>query len=149
MTTTRTRRNRLTTGWAGADTGSWARRRRAPDPRAAGAGAGLDLRVRPEDAAPSRGSHVHAQETRTYYSAAGRTLAVRTATAGTASTQLSFLTADHHGTSSRAIEAVTQAVTKRYSTPFGAPRGDQPTTTWPDDKAFLGKPADITTGLAH
>ncbi|WSS36928.1 RHS repeat-associated core domain-containing protein [Streptomyces microflavus] len=84
-----------------------------------------------------------------YYSAAGRTLAVRTATAGTASTQLSFLTADHHGTSSLAIEAVTQAVTKRYSTPFGAPRGDQPTTTWPDDKAFLGKPADITTGLTH
>ncbi|MFF2408322.1 RHS repeat-associated core domain-containing protein [Streptomyces sp. NPDC058092] len=84
-----------------------------------------------------------------YYSAVGQTLAVRTATAGTTGTKLSFLVADHHGTSSLAIEAGTQAVTKRYSTPFGAPRGDGPTTDWPDDKAFLGKPSDVTTGLTH
>ncbi|WP_327367047.1 RHS repeat domain-containing protein [Streptomyces sp. NBC_01217] len=84
-----------------------------------------------------------------YYSAVGQTLAVRTATAGTAGTKLNFLAADHHGTSSLAIEAGTQAVTKRYSTPFGAPRGDEPTTDWPDDKAFLGKPSDVTTGLTH
>ncbi|WP_432106064.1 RHS repeat-associated core domain-containing protein [Streptomyces sp. bgisy091] len=84
-----------------------------------------------------------------YYSAAGQTLAVRTATAGTAGTQLCFLAADHHGTTSLVVEARTQAVTKRYSTPFGAPRGDESTTSWPDDKAFLGKPADLTTGLTH
>ncbi len=83
-----------------------------------------------------------------YYSAAGQTLAVRTATSGTAGTTLSFLAADHHGTSSIATDATTQAVTKRYSTPFGAPRGTKP-TSWPDDKAFLGKPADSATGLTH
>ncbi|MGQ4449697.1 RHS repeat-associated core domain-containing protein [Streptomyces griseus] len=83
-----------------------------------------------------------------YYSAAGQTLAVRTATSGTAGTKLSFLAADHHGTSSIATDATTQAVTKRYSTPFGAPRGTKP-TSWPDDKAFLGKPTDSATGLTH
>ncbi|MFE3403141.1 RHS repeat-associated core domain-containing protein [Streptomyces anulatus] len=83
-----------------------------------------------------------------YYSAAGQTLAVRTATSGTTGTKLSFLAADHHGTSSIATDATTQAVTKRYSTPFGAPRGTKP-TSWPDDKAFLGKPADSATGLTH
>ncbi|MFF8616009.1 RHS repeat-associated core domain-containing protein [Streptomyces sp. NPDC015350] len=83
-----------------------------------------------------------------YYSVAGQTVAVRTATSGTAGSKLSFLAADHHGTSSIAIDATTQDVTKRFTTPFGAPRGTKP-TTWPDDKAFLGKPADTTTGLTH
>ncbi|MDQ0943493.1 polymorphic toxin-type HINT domain-containing protein [Streptomyces sp. V1I1] len=67
---------------------------------------------------------------------------------GIAGTKLNFLAGDHHGTSSLAIDATTLAVTKRYSTPFGAPRGTKP-TAWPDDKAFLGKPADNTTGLTH
>ncbi|MFE3943717.1 RHS repeat-associated core domain-containing protein [Streptomyces sp. NPDC059118] len=84
-----------------------------------------------------------------YYSAAGQTLAVRTATIAGVGTTLTYLVADHHGTSSLAIDALTQEVTKRYSTPFGAPRGEGPTTGWPDDKAFLGKPADTTTGLTH
>ncbi|MFF8691980.1 RHS repeat domain-containing protein [Streptomyces sp. NPDC015144] len=84
-----------------------------------------------------------------YYSAAGQTVAVRTATSTGAGATLSYLVADHHGTSSLAIDAVTQEVTKRYSTPFGAPRGEKPTPDWPDDKAFLGKPADTTTGLTH
>ncbi|MFJ3594866.1 RHS repeat domain-containing protein [Streptomyces sp. NPDC090231] len=83
-----------------------------------------------------------------YYNVAGQTIAMRTATVGTADTRLSFLAADHHGTSSLAIDATTQAVTKRYTGPFGAPRGPEP-TTWPDDKAFLGKPADRSTGLTH
>lgn len=83
-----------------------------------------------------------------YYSAAGQTIAVRTATLGTAGSKLNFLAADHHGTSSIATDATTQAVTKRYTTPFGASRGTKP-TTWPDDKAFLGKPADSATGLTH
>ncbi|MFJ7196873.1 MULTISPECIES: RHS repeat-associated core domain-containing protein [unclassified Streptomyces] len=84
-----------------------------------------------------------------YYSAVGQTLAVRTATSTGAGAALTYLVADHHGTSSLAIGAITQEVTKRYSTPFGAPRGEKPTAGWPDDKAFLGKPADITTGLTH
>ncbi|MFG3494169.1 RHS repeat-associated core domain-containing protein [Streptomyces sp. NPDC047928] len=83
-----------------------------------------------------------------YYSAAGKTIAVRTATAGVTGTKLSFLAGDHHGTSSLALDATTMAVTKRYTTPFGAPRGTA-ATTWPDDKAFLGKPSDTSTGLTH
>ena len=55
--------------------------------------------------------------------------------------------ADHHGTAHLAIDSDTQAVTKRYTTPFGAPRGTNP--AWVDDKTFLGKPTDTTTGLTH
>lgn len=83
-----------------------------------------------------------------YYTAAGKTIAVRTATLGTSGSRLTFLAGDHHGTSSLAIDATTLAVTKRYTTPFGAPRGSA-AGTWPDDKLFLGKPADAATGLTH
>ncbi|MET9555259.1 polymorphic toxin-type HINT domain-containing protein [Streptomyces sp. NPDC006645] len=83
-----------------------------------------------------------------YYTAAGKTIALRTATLGTTGSKLAFLAGDHHGTSSLAIDAATLAVTKRYTTPFGAPRGSA-ATTWPDDKGFLGKPADSATGLTH
>ncbi|SDP62183.1 RHS repeat-associated core domain-containing protein [Streptomyces sp. cf386] len=83
-----------------------------------------------------------------YYTANGQTIAVRTAVSGTTGTKLSFLAADHHGTSSVALDASTYAVTKRYSAPFGESRGPK-ATTWPDDKAFLGKPADDSTGLTH
>ncbi|MDX2647930.1 RHS repeat-associated core domain-containing protein [Streptomyces sp. PA03-1a] len=81
-----------------------------------------------------------------YYTAAGQTIAVRTATPS--SNTVTFLAGDHHGTMSLALDATTLAITKRYSTPFGASRGTS-VTTWPDDKAFLGAPADTTTGLAH
>ncbi|MFJ8536836.1 RHS repeat-associated core domain-containing protein [Streptomyces sp. NPDC093591] len=83
-----------------------------------------------------------------YYTANGQTIAVRTAVSGTTGTKLSFLAADHHGTSSVALDASTYAVTKRYSTPFGESRGTK-ATNWPDDKAFLGKPADEATSLTH
>ncbi|MET9669630.1 polymorphic toxin-type HINT domain-containing protein [Streptomyces sp. NPDC006475] len=83
-----------------------------------------------------------------YYTAASQTIAVRTATPGTTGTKLNYLAGDHHGTSSLAIDATTLAPTKRYTTPFGSPRGTKP-TAWPDDKEFLGKPADATTGLTH
>jgi RHS repeat-associated protein len=83
-----------------------------------------------------------------YYTANGQTIAVRTAVSGASGTKLSFLAADHHGTSSIALDAATYAVTKRYSTPFGGVRGTK-ATTWPDDKTFLGKPADESTGLTH
>ncbi|MFI8193354.1 hypothetical protein ACIF8T_32045 [Streptomyces sp. NPDC085946] len=42
------------------------------------------------------------------------------------------------------MDATTQAVTKGYSTPFGAPRTGG-SGTWPDDKAFLGKTAGAAT----
>nr|WP_244315372.1 RHS repeat-associated core domain-containing protein [Streptomyces glaucescens] len=83
-----------------------------------------------------------------YYTANGQTVAVRTATAGVTGTKLSFLAGDHHGTSNIAVDATTYALTKRYTTPFGALRGARP-ASWPDDKAFLGKPADDSTGLTH
>ncbi|MFI9757921.1 RHS repeat-associated core domain-containing protein [Streptomyces sp. NPDC051963] len=84
-----------------------------------------------------------------YYAAGGQTIAVRTATAGTSTTKLSFLSTDPHGTASVALDATTWAVTKRYTTPFGAPRGTTLFGPWPDDKGFLGKPADASTGLTH
>ncbi|WP_406401961.1 polymorphic toxin-type HINT domain-containing protein [Streptomyces sp. NBC_00879] len=83
--------------------------------------------------------------TRTY-TAGPVAIALRTSESGTS--KLSFLAGDHHGTSSLALDATTQAITKRFTTPFGAPRGGA-VGTWPDDKAFLGKPADTTTGLTH
>ncbi|MEU8529038.1 RHS repeat-associated core domain-containing protein [Streptomyces sp. NPDC048629] len=83
--------------------------------------------------------------TRTY-AAGAMTVAVRTTESGTP--KLSFLTGDHHGTSSLALDATTQAVTKRFTTPFGAARTGA-IGTWPDDKRFLGKPADAATGLTH
>lgn len=83
-----------------------------------------------------------------YYTASGQTIAVRTATAGVPGSKLVFLAADHHGTSNIAMAAGTYALTKRYTSPFGAPRGTK-AINWPDDKAFLGKPADEFTGLTH
>lgn len=84
-----------------------------------------------------------------YYTAAGRTIAVRTATAGVTGSKLSFLAGDNHGTSSLALDATTLAFTKRYTTPFGADRGTPLYGPWPDDKGFLGKTRDTTTGLTH
>ncbi|MFJ9961287.1 polymorphic toxin-type HINT domain-containing protein [Streptomyces avermitilis] len=82
-----------------------------------------------------------------YYGVAGSTIALRTNQSGTE--KLSFLAADQHGTSSVSLTAdSTQALTKRYSTPFGASRGAT-TGVWPDDKGFLGKSADAGTGLTH
>ncbi|WSQ99535.1 polymorphic toxin-type HINT domain-containing protein [Streptomyces sp. NBC_01210] len=83
--------------------------------------------------------------TRTY-AAGPQTIALRTNESG--ASKLSFLAGDHHGTSSLALDATTQAITKRFTMPFGAPRGGA-VGTWPDDKAFLGKPADTATGLTH
>ncbi|MFG3296828.1 RHS repeat-associated core domain-containing protein [Streptomyces sp. NPDC048179] len=83
-----------------------------------------------------------------YYTAGGQTIAVRTATSGSSTTKLTFLANDPHGTASVALDSSTWAITKRYTTPFGASR-DTTTVTWPDDKGFLGKPVDTSTGLTH
>ncbi|SDJ77558.1 RHS repeat-associated core domain-containing protein [Streptomyces indicus] len=81
------------------------------------------------------------------YSAAGSTIAVRSNKSGTET--LSFLSADHHGTSGTAVTSdSTQKLSKRYTTPFGADRGTA-VGTWPDDKGFLGKSVDSGTGLTH
>ncbi|MFF0561700.1 RHS repeat-associated core domain-containing protein [Streptomyces sp. NPDC004266] len=82
-----------------------------------------------------------------YYTAAGTTIALRTNETGTE--KLHFLAADHHGTGNLSVTGdTTQALTKRYTTPFGAARGTT-SGTWPDDKTFLGKPADTGTNLTH
>ncbi|MFJ3658811.1 RHS repeat-associated core domain-containing protein [Streptomyces nigra] len=76
------------------------------------------------------------------YYPAGDATAIRTETG------LSWMVDDHHGTASMAVDATTQAITRRYTGPFGETRGT-PTPAWPDDKGFLGKPADADTGLTH
>ncbi|WP_393087748.1 RHS repeat-associated core domain-containing protein [Streptomyces sp. LN704] len=76
------------------------------------------------------------------YYAAGDATAVRT------ETSLSWMVDDHHGTASMTVDATTQAVTHRYTKPFGEARGATP-SAWPDDKGFLGKPTDAETGLTH
>ncbi|WP_338326700.1 RHS repeat-associated core domain-containing protein [Streptomyces lasalocidi] len=81
-----------------------------------------------------------------YYGFDGNAVALRSNKTGTDT--VCWLAADQHGTSSVALNSSTQAVTKRYTTPFGATRSGG-TGSWPDDKAFLGKTADASTGLTH
>jgi RHS repeat-associated protein len=82
------------------------------------------------------------------YKAGDAVIGVRTSTAGQTGTKLTFLAGDHHGTSSLAIASDTLAFTKRYTRPFGGTRGTT-SGSWPDDKGFLGKPEDRTTGLTQ
>ncbi|MFE2062479.1 RHS repeat-associated core domain-containing protein [Streptomyces sp. NPDC059467] len=81
-----------------------------------------------------------------YYSAGSTTIALRTNKSGTQT--LSYLAGDPHGTSTLSLDATTQAVTKRYLTPFGAARTGG-TGVWADDKTFLGKTTDATTSLTY
>ncbi|MEU3402266.1 RHS repeat-associated core domain-containing protein [Streptomyces filamentosus] len=82
-----------------------------------------------------------------YYTAAGTAIALRTSESGTE--KIHYLANDHHGTGSLSITGDdAQALTKRYTTPFGTLRGTI-AGVWPDDKTFLGKPTDSTTGLTH
>ncbi|MFI5824908.1 RHS repeat-associated core domain-containing protein [Streptomyces rishiriensis] len=76
------------------------------------------------------------------YYATGDVTAVRT------ETSLTWMIDDHHGTASMAVDATTQAFTRRYTKPFGETRGSTP-SQWPDDKGFLDKPIDSGTGLVH
>ncbi|GAA2114395.1 RHS repeat-associated core domain-containing protein [Streptomyces synnematoformans] len=91
-----------------------------------------------------------------YYTHGGLTVAMRTnQRTDDLTSDLRYLAADHHHTSTLAITSGTndtdQQFTKRYTTPFGDTRG-QPAGIagpWPDDKTFLGKTHDTTTGLIH
>ncbi|MFJ6573657.1 polymorphic toxin-type HINT domain-containing protein [Streptomyces sp. NPDC091292] len=82
-----------------------------------------------------------------YYTYAGSTIALRSNESGTE--KITYLTGDQHGTSTTAITSDTQALTKRYVSPFGEDRGTPLYGPWPDDKGFLGKSRDTTTGLTH
>ncbi|MEU3901294.1 polymorphic toxin-type HINT domain-containing protein [Streptomyces sp. NPDC029519] len=84
-----------------------------------------------------------------YYAAGGITAAMRSNQTGGAP-KVTYLVSDHHGTSHLAINRdSTLTFTKRYTTPFGADRGKTQYGPWPDDKGFLGKTRDATTGLTH
>jgi RHS repeat-associated protein len=77
----------------------------------------------------------------------GATIAVRSNASGTE--KVHYLSGDHHGTSTVSISSdSTQTLSKRYTTPFGTTRGSA-VGTWPDDKSFLGKSADSSTGLTQ
>ncbi|MCC9157079.1 RHS repeat-associated core domain-containing protein [Streptomyces parvulus] len=80
------------------------------------------------------------------YTHGGETVALCSNESGTA--EVSYLAGDQHGTDTVAITADDQALTKRYFSPFGAERGGT-TAQWPNDKAFLGKSTDDSTGLTH
>ncbi|GGP57366.1 hypothetical protein GCM10010287_65100 [Streptomyces variabilis] len=83
-----------------------------------------------------------------FYSSGSLKIAVRSNESG--SNKLSYLVGDHQGTQSLAVAAdAAQTFTKRRTTPFGAERGAATGGTWPDDKGFLGKTNDRTTGLTH
>ncbi|MGW1780402.1 polymorphic toxin-type HINT domain-containing protein [Streptomyces sp. NPDC002143] len=78
-----------------------------------------------------------------YYSTGTQTVAMRTGV------KLTFLLADHHGTTSTQVTAdATQAITRRKTGIFGAPRGTQP-SSWAGDKGFVGGTKDTDTGLTH
>jgi RHS repeat-associated protein len=67
-----------------------------------------------------------------YYLHGGVAVAMRSSVNG-----LQYLLGDHHGTDDVAITASNLFVTRRYSDPFGNPRGTAP-RVWPDDKGFIG-----------
>jgi RHS repeat-associated protein len=75
-----------------------------------------------------------------YYSHAGQNVAVRTA-AG-----LSWQVDDQQGTSMIEVDATTQAVTKRWFTPFGTQRGAA--VVWLTDKGLVNGTMD-ESGLTH
>jgi RHS repeat-associated protein len=75
-----------------------------------------------------------------YLSHAGKTVAVRTA-AG-----LTWQVDDQQGTGTIEVDAITQAVTKRWLTPFGAERGTA--VPWVTDKGLVGGTKD-SSGLTH
>ncbi|MEV1064204.1 polymorphic toxin-type HINT domain-containing protein [Streptomyces sp. NPDC050263] len=77
-----------------------------------------------------------------YYGFGATTVAMRTATG------VQFLAADQHGTAEIAVDAATGSITRRRMDPYGNERGNDG-RTWVNDKGFLGKTVDESTGLAN
>ncbi|QES15290.1 hypothetical protein DEJ45_24835 [Streptomyces venezuelae] len=77
-----------------------------------------------------------------HYSAGDTKVAMRTGG------KLYFLLADHHGTGTTQVDAVTLGIVRRKTSLFGGPRGPQP-GTWQGDRAFVGGVRDADTGLTH
>jgi RHS repeat-associated protein len=79
-----------------------------------------------------------------YYDWAGQTCAMFSN--GTGSSRLTWLITDQQGTQQTEIDNGSEAVTQRRQTPYGAPRGTNP--TWLNPHGFVGGIADLT-GLTH
>ncbi|MEU5031565.1 polymorphic toxin-type HINT domain-containing protein [Streptomyces milbemycinicus] len=80
-----------------------------------------------------------------YYSLGGQTVAVRD------SGGVTFLSGDRHGTSELAIDATTGETQRRRLDPFGNDRDTDSsgTSSWVDDKGFVGGTNDETSGLVN
>ncbi|WP_443068338.1 polymorphic toxin-type HINT domain-containing protein [Streptomyces sp. NBC_01358] len=76
-----------------------------------------------------------------YYSHGGQTVAVRTAA------KLTWIASDRNGTASAQIDATSQTLTRRQTTPFGEERGVL-SNNWVGEKGFVGGTED-PTGLTH
>ncbi|MEU7511535.1 putative adhesin [Streptomyces sp. NPDC042898] len=72
-----------------------------------------------------------------YYSHAGQMVAIRTPQS------LTWHATDHNGTGNLQIDAASQAVTRRYTQPFGEDRGAAP-ANWTGEKGFVGGTKDPT-----
>lgn len=77
-----------------------------------------------------------------YYGFGATTVAMRTASG------VQFLASDQHGTAEIAVDAATASVTRRRMDPYGSERGNDG-KTWVNDKGFLGKTVDESTGLVN
>ncbi|WP_159424446.1 polymorphic toxin-type HINT domain-containing protein [Streptomyces sp. 3214.6] len=77
-----------------------------------------------------------------YYTFGGATVAMRTASG------VQFLAGDPHGTAEIAVNATTGEITRRRMDPYGNERGNDG-KTWVNDKGFLGKTVDESTGLVN
>lgn len=77
-----------------------------------------------------------------YYTHGSQPIAARTPTA------LTWMVSDHQGTAYITIDPASQGLSRRYFTPFGAPRGTTP-ATWPGTRSYVGGTADTTTGLTN
>ncbi len=76
-----------------------------------------------------------------FYSIGGTTIAARTSV-----TAVDYLIPDRLGTDLLAVNASTQAVTRRQYLPFGAARGAVP-AVWPGDRGYVGGSADPATSM--
>ena len=76
-----------------------------------------------------------------YYTHAGSVVAMESGSA------LTYLAADHQGSTQVAVDAGSLAATRRRQLPYGAPRGEP--VSWPNEHGFVGGTTDSSTGLTH
>ncbi|MDN0200984.1 RHS repeat-associated core domain-containing protein [Streptomyces sp. S.PNR 29] len=82
-----------------------------------------------------------------YYTAAGTSLAVRTADSST-NGKLTWLLGDGQASTQLMVTAVGGVVTRRRYTPFGKQRGTTANLPATVDRGFVGQPEDDSTGLS-